>query len=158
MQHCDPRNCWHLQCGDIRSCVIRHFCIIRPKLGPAPHLLTQPPASPPSPRRDLLSDCQTWRRHVSSSNIYTNFAAYPLQTVCAKPHCNFLKVSMFEYNFNFVETFLIWCFQDFTKSKFIQMNFIYLKHEFFNIWIFWETWFSNIWKTEAKLSGSIKMR
>ena len=73
-----------------------------------------------------------------------------------KPHCNFLKVSMFEYNFNFVETFLIWCFQDFTKSKFIQMNFIYLKHEFFNIWIFWETWFSNIWKTEAKLSGLYK--
>ena len=63
---------------------------------------------------------------------------------------------MFEYNFNFVETFLIWCFQDFTKSKFIQMNFIYLKHEFFNIWIFWETWFSNIWKTEAKLSGLYK--
>ena len=40
-------------------------------------------------------------------------------------YCIFLKVSMFEYNFNFVKTFLIWCFQDFSKSKLIQMNFIY---------------------------------
>ena len=56
-------------------------------------------------------------------------------------HCKFSQVSMFEYNFNFVKTFLIWCFQDFTKSKFIQMNFIYLKPEFFNIWKWYPAWF-----------------
>lgn len=48
---------------------------------------------------------------------------------------------MFEYNFNFVKTFLIWCFQDFTKGKFIQMNFIYLKLEFFNKWKWYPAWF-----------------
>ena len=69
--------------------------------------------------------------------IIQTFVHYKLNILwtlfVARLHCKFSKVSMFEYNFNFVKTFLIWCFQDFTKSKFIQMNFIYLKHEFSNI-------------------------
>ena len=68
---------------------------------------------------------------------YCPYNPSPLQILwslfVSRLHCKFSKVSMFEYNFNFVKTFLIWCFQDFTKSKFILMNFIYLKHEFFNI-------------------------
>ena len=70
-------------------------------------------------------------------SIIQTFVCYKLNIwwslFVARLHCKFSKVSMFEYNFNFVKTFLIWCFQDFTKSKFIQLNFIYLKHEFSNI-------------------------
>ena len=56
--------------------------------------------------------------------IIQTFVHYKLNILwtlfVARLHCKFSKVSMFEYNFNFVKTFLIWCFQDFTKSKFIQ--------------------------------------
>ena len=75
--------------------------------------------------------------HYTLAAIIQTFVHYKLNILwtlfVARLHCKFSKVSMFEYNFNFVKTFLIWCFQDFTKSKFIQMNFIYLKHEFSNI-------------------------
>ena len=83
-----------------------------------------------------------FRQQLSGIENICHYLIFFVQFVCIpKFHCKFSQVSMFEYNFNFVKTFLIWCFQDFTKGKFIQMNFIHLKLEFFNKWKWNPAWF-----------------